>query len=134
MRTQPCDAGIRRARLLKAEQFIDTANLSRDMAGRDEDVADVYVTLCVLAGIAAADVICCVRLGEHARGENHNEAVGLLKKADKNAANYLNTLLNLKTKASYGYLSATAEEFRRAGRAAAALVEEARRAHTSTGV
>jgi hypothetical protein len=133
VRTQPCNAGIRRGRLRKAEQFIEAAHLIRDIADEHEDVADAYVTLCVHAGIAASDVICCTSLGEHAQGENHNEAIGLLTKADKNAAKHLNTLLKLKTKSGYSHTSSTAEEFKRAGRAAETLVEKARRAHSSVG-
>lgn len=46
------------------------------MADENNEVADAYVTLCVHAGIAAPDVICCASLGEHAQGENHSEAIG----------------------------------------------------------
>ncbi|WP_414939249.1 hypothetical protein [Amycolatopsis sp. cmx-11-51] len=80
----------------KASQFIEAADTIRELADEHEDAADAYVTLCVHAGIAS-DVICCARLGEHARGENHDEA------------------------------PATADEFKRAGRAAQTLVETARR-------
>jgi hypothetical protein len=48
------------------------------LADEAADVADAYVTLLVHAGIAASDVICCARLGEHAQGDNHVEAVALL--------------------------------------------------------
>jgi hypothetical protein len=133
VRTQPCTAAIRRGRLRKAEQFIEAAGTVRDLANGHEDVADAYVTLCVHAGIAASDVICCASLGEHAQGEDHGEAVGLLKKANGQAAKHLSTLLNLKTKSGYSYSPVTAEEFKRAGRAAEALVEAARRANASAG-
>jgi hypothetical protein len=46
-----------------------------DLADEDGEIADAYVTLCIHAGIAAADVICCIRIGEHATGEDHAEAV-----------------------------------------------------------
>ena len=131
MRTQPCNSGVRRGRLLKAQQFIDAANLIRDIADEHEDVADAYVTLCVHAGIAASDVICCAGLGEHAMGDNHNDAVGLLRKVDPDAAKHLSALLNLKTKSGYSHTPATADEFKRAGRAADVLVEKARRTRTS---
>ncbi len=126
MRTQPCPLVVRRGRLRKAEQFIEAADLIRDLAAGQEDVADAYVTLCVHAGIASADVICCARLGEHSQGENHNEAVGLLQRADKDAARHLSTLLNLKAKSGYSAASVTAEEFKRSGRAAEALIAIAR--------
>ncbi len=127
MRTRKCDAGIQRGRLFKANQFIEAAAMIGELADEHDDVADAYVTLCVHAGIAASDVICCARLGEHAQGENHEEAIGLLARADKEIAKHLRTLLKLKTKAGYSHTPATAEEFKRAGRAAETLVETARR-------
>lgn len=63
-RTKKCTATIRRGRLDKAKQFAETARL---IEGNDA-LIDAYVTNCVHAGIAAADVICCARLGEHAIG------------------------------------------------------------------
>jgi len=124
--------GILRGRLHKANQFIAAADMIRELVDEQGDVADAYVTLCVHAGIAASDVICCASLGEHAQGENHDEAVSLLAKADKDVAKHLRTLLNLKTKAGYSHTPATLGEFTRAGRAAEALVEKARRANMST--
>jgi hypothetical protein len=125
-RTRPCDPAIGRGRLRKAIQFLDAANLVQEPD--DGSSADVFVTLCVHAGIAAADAICCARLGEHAQGDSHHEAVELLRKADKGAAGHLGTLLGMKSKAAYGYAPATDDERKRAGRAAEALTETARRA------
>jgi hypothetical protein len=48
----------------------------------------------------------------------------LLKKADKDAAKHPDTLLHLKTKSGYTHTPVTAEEFKRAGRAAEALSRE----------
>jgi len=62
--------------LRKAEQFLRAADLVRDVADERGDVADAFATLCVHAGIAASDVICCARLGEHAQGENQSEPFG----------------------------------------------------------
>jgi len=39
------------------------AGMVRDLVDENGDVADAYVTLCVHAGIAAADVICCASFG-----------------------------------------------------------------------
>jgi hypothetical protein len=111
----------------KADQFLLAAELVRDFATEGE-VADAYVTLCVHAGIAAADVICCTRLGTYSRGDNHAEAVGLLKKARETAsAHRLETRLSMKTKAGYTYLPSSLAEVKRAGRAASELVEMAKR-------
>lgn len=70
----------------------------------------------------------CARLGQYAQGEDHNEAVELLSRAESLAAKHLRVLLGMKTKASYSHTRASAEDAKRAGRAAAALVETARRA------
>jgi hypothetical protein len=121
---------MRAGRLRKAVQFLDAAQLVRDLADEDSAVSDAYVTLCVHAGIAAADVICCARLGEHAHGESHADAVALLARADAASAKHLRTLLAAKTKAGYSHLPASTDELKRTARAAAVLVETARIAHT----
>lgn len=128
-RTRPCDPGIGRGRLRKAIQFLDAANLVHD--SDDGGGTDAYVTLCVHAGIAAADAICCARLGQHAQGDSHQDAVELLRTADKGAAGHLGTLLSMKSKVAYGYTPATDDDRKRAGRAAEALTETARRAAAS---
>jgi len=110
----------------QAQEFLAAA----DLVG---DIADAHVTLCVHAGIAASDVICCIALGEHAQGENHSQAIALLKTADKAAARHLSTLLALKTKSGYSRTAMTTAERTRAGRAAGALLEAARRAQASAG-
>jgi len=130
-RTRPCVPDVRRGRLNKANQFLDAADLVRELADEDSKVADAYVTLCVHAGIAAADVICCARLGVHALGEDHNEAVALLASADNGSAKHLRTLLTMKTKAAYSHTPASAEDCKRAGRAAEMIVEAARRIHAA---
>lgn len=112
----------------KAHAFLDAADLIADGAKGDVEISDVYVTLCVHAGIAASDVICCARLGEHAQGDDHNDAVTLLSTADKDSAKHLRMLLNIKSKAGYSHRQATANDAKRAGRAAAALVQIAERA------
>jgi acetyl-CoA carboxylase carboxyltransferase component len=120
-------------RLRKAERFMDAAGVIHELADTDEDAADAYVTLCVHAGIAASDVICCTSLGGHAQGESHSDAVDLLKDADVDASRYLRALLGLKTKSGYSHMPVTPAEARRAGRAATSLVEKARRARASAG-
>jgi hypothetical protein len=126
-RTTPCTPGIRRGRLRKAGHFLEAANLIADQSPTETGNADAFITLCIHAGIAAADVICCARLGQHAQGENHNEAVTLLAQADGGSARHLRVLLNMKTKVGYSHTEATAADAKRAGRAAEALVETARR-------
>ena len=81
-------------------------------------------------GIAAADVICCARLGEHAQGDNHGEAIALLRKAMPGIENDLSTLLGMKTRAGYGADSANHDMLIRAGRAMGRLLVAARAAQT----
>ena len=126
-RTSPCTAALRRGRLRKAGEFLEAAAQVADRALADGELANAYVTLCVLAGIAASDVICCARLGLYARGEDHNEAVALAGRADGAAAGHLRVLLGMKTKAEYSESGMTAVDAKRAGRAASSLVETARR-------
>lgn len=122
MRTRECNAATRTGRMAKAEAFHTSAVLTSE----DENLRDAAVTLYVHAGIAAADVICCARLGVHALGEDHAEAVALLGRAERGRATALKTLLALKTKASYGADKVSATELKRAQRAADQLIETAR--------
>lgn len=48
MRTKPCSATVAQERMNKANQFITAAETIRDFANEDDEVADAYVTLCVL--------------------------------------------------------------------------------------
>jgi dihydropteroate synthase len=115
--------------MLKAQQFADAATVVHDLAEEAGGVADAYITLCVHAGIAASDVICCARLGHHAQGEGHHEAVDLLRAAAPGFERHLAALLDMKTKSGYSHLPATAGEVKRAGRAVEVLLGEARSAH-----
>lgn len=71
-----CDSAVIAGRMSKAIEFFDAA----DLLGKE--MANAAGELYVDSGIAAADVICCVRLGVHSNTGNHNEAVALLKQAD----------------------------------------------------
>lgn len=126
-RTTPADDGVRRGRLAKALQFAAAAETIHDLSDGTAELADAYVTLCVHAGIAAADTICASRLGMHARGENHHDAVALLATADRNASRHLSVLLTMKTRAGYSHLPVSPERAVRAGRAMDALLDAARR-------
>lgn len=71
-----CNSAVVSGMLAKAIEFFDAAVYLED--GMPSAAGDLYVN----AGIAAADVICCVRLGTHSNTGNHHEARNLLKKAD----------------------------------------------------
>lgn len=129
LRVRPCTKQTADGRQRKATQFLPAAELIRQQARTEEDVADALVTLCVPAGIAAADVICCKDLRSHAIGEDHTQAVSLVKTVrhggPKLAAD-LGALLRMKTKAAYGEEPVSAAERTRAYRRALQLVTAAR--------
>ncbi len=115
-------------RLEKAEQFLGAAELIRASTVDQGDVGDSYVILCVHAGIAAADAICCAAVGEHAQGDDHQNAIALLKLVQPNGkslANALAVLLGMKTRAGYSAYQVSSDDHKRAGRSARQLVEEA---------
>lgn len=119
-----CTASTRVGRVAKARQFLVAAETIATVID-DQEIADAFVALCVHAGIAAADVICCARLGMLHSGESHNEAVALLGSVDKPAARQLKALLDMKTRSGYSPVLTSAADQKRAGRAAASLVAAA---------
>jgi hypothetical protein len=101
-RTHECDENTANGRLRKAEQFLEAAELIRGLTDDEAEVGDAYATLCVHAGIAAADTLCCIALGRHATGEDHNAAVQLLSSVTPPGGELgksLRTLLAMKTRA-----------------------------------
>lgn len=133
-RVRRADAALIEGRMHKAEQFMEGAETIRDLADDQQDVGDAYVTLCVHAGIAAADVICCIALGGHVQGEDHNGAIDHLSKVRPNGAELggcLRTLLNMKTRAGYDYRHVSTRDRKRAARAAENLLANAKRRHAS---
>jgi hypothetical protein len=125
-RTRRCTPQVREGRLGKANQFAAVATDVAELADQAKDIADAYVTLLVHAGIAAADVICCARLGDYAQGANHNDAIALLRTADAASARHLETLLKMKTRVGYGHTPASHEDLKKAQRAGDALLKVAR--------
>lgn len=111
----------------KANEFFDAAD--RLVDEMPNAAGDLYVD----AGIAASDVICCVRLGVHSNTANHSEAIALLKRADSGSERYLNTLLNLKNKAAYTHQDLTVAELKKMNRAAEHLVAAARQTLATRG-
>lgn len=121
-----CATATRDGRRIKATQFLDSAAVVAAMADDESDVLDACVTLLVHAGIAAGDAICCARLGRHAQGTDHRDAIELLAMVDSGMAKDLGVLLGMKTQAGYGARATTGDKHRRAVRAATRLVEAAR--------
>lgn len=124
-RTKKCNEAMRAGRLAKAREFWAAAE---DLAHLDDNEAartDACITLCVHAGVAAADVICCARLGKHSTGRSHEEAIALLTSVDKGASKPLAVLLGMKTRSGYSNLASSTADRKRAQRAAGTLVEAA---------
>lgn len=125
MRTRPCTDAIRMGRLSKAISFYTAAKRTYALAQTEPDSVDSAATLFVQAGIAASDVLCCVQLKMHARGQDHADAVGLLARVSKPLASDLRTLLELKSPVAYSHERTSKAKLDRAARAAARLVEAA---------
>lgn len=100
-----------------------------DLADDAADIGDAYVRFCVHAGIAAADTITAHRLELHHAGDNHNEAVALLRQVHPDGpelAAHLTALLGSKTKAGYTHRPVSTQERLQAARRAHCLVNAAR--------
>jgi hypothetical protein len=128
-RIRQCGDGTAFGRLRKAEQFRKAAETIRDLVDDEAEVGDAFVTLCIHAGIAASDTICCEALGHHVQGDDHNQAISELSKVrpgGKDLGGDLRALLQMKSRAEYGPAPVNAEQRKRAWRRAERLVEAAR--------
>ena len=93
-RTQSCDRSAALTRLAQSEPF----RVAAELVHRRRELA-------VLAGIAASDAACCVKLGVRSRGQSHDEAVALLATVAPHGAEMakdLSRLLNRKDDSYYG--------------------------------
>jgi hypothetical protein len=124
--TRKCNSTVSAGRLSKAIEFFDAAEHLVDE--KPNAAGDLFVD----AGIAASDVICCVRLGMHSSSGTHSDAVTLLKTADRGSEKYLSIPLGLKNKAAYTHEDLSTAECKKMNRAASRLVETAKRAVAST--
>lgn len=126
-RTAPCSAAEARTRLRTAQAYLEVAGSVLKERGHG-DYLNVAAGVAVLAGIAASDAICGIRLGRIHRGEDHHGAEELLRTATPDGpklATVLIRLLSLKDAAHYGAPVVSARKAADAGRWAAQLVERA---------
>ena len=89
----------------------------------------------VLAAIAAADALCCLRLGRHVRGPGHQEATSRLRSIRPDGpsqAKDLTTVLGVKDSAHYGTVFVSPTVLRSTLRAATRLVSAAETAVDNT--
>ncbi|MPY96240.1 MAG: hypothetical protein GEV08_25205 [Acidimicrobiia bacterium] len=118
-RTKRCGTEDAARRLEDARQFLEVAERTTAPG-----YGDVVATNAIHAAIAAADVICCLRLGRRSNDGNHRVAVDLLRQVDAQLANHLRRALDHKQQAAY-------ESRDLSDRDAAACVEQARRLYRS---
>lgn len=128
-RTQNCGAAEARARLQRAEKFLEVAELITDEAAPDPDFISAAAALSVLAGIAASDAACCKALGLRSRSPDHHDAEALLVQiapGGDDAAGALRRLINLKDEAHYSFYNVGTQDLRSAFRQAQKLIDFAR--------
>ena len=105
--TRAMNPGQVRTRANQAHAFLNAGQLITKAWGsgtglfEEDAVASVIGSLAVLAGIAAADVICGASLGYHSASGNHRDAVKLLADVDGQASRVLQALLDEKTNVQY---------------------------------
>lgn len=122
---KPCTLAKRAGRLVKAEQFLKAAEIIKDNID-DNDLADSLVTLCVHAGIAASDVICCIKLGHHPSGPDHRNAISMLSSVDIELGGELKNLLDMKGHSGYSEHASSVENCASAFRSAEVLIRRAK--------
>ncbi|WP_244873020.1 hypothetical protein [Mycolicibacterium sp. TY66] len=127
-RTSPSTPAVVKGRVDKAIEFFNEAE---KMLEDNQNATSAAGTLLVNAGIAASDVICCVQLGRHATGSDHQQAVSLLTKVNPDRGKDLSVLLKTKNKVSYAHERISAAEYKQLQRAASHLVEAAKLAAAS---
>jgi hypothetical protein len=119
-RTTGCSKADAEKRLDDSRAFLLTAQTA------DND--DVVTTNAIHAAIAAADVLCCITLGERSSSPSHTEAVELLRQLEPKHANTLARCLKLKTRAAYDSNDVSARDAARTVRNAQSLVDAAEQA------
>jgi len=106
--------------------YMDLARVAAAEFG--DEARNVAAGNAVLAGIAASDAICCVRLNKRHRGQDHQGAVmllGLIRPHGPMLAAALATVLSAKDAAHYGETFIGEAKLKAVLRAATRLVEAA---------
>jgi hypothetical protein len=101
-----CGRAEAQSRLAVATAYLEAAQMALREHDSDEHPS-VASGNAVLAGIAASDSICCLRLGRMHRGPHHSGAIDLLAKAlpdGQKVSQNLGRLLSLKDEAHYGVM------------------------------
>lgn len=126
-RVASCGTAEARLRVEQGEAYLIAAELATGEAGGAW--ATVAAGNAVLAGIAASDAICCLRIGERSRGEDHHQAVALLARATPDGAQLaqaLERLLGIKDQSHDGVELVSSSRARSAVRQASRLLGRAK--------
>jgi hypothetical protein len=126
IRMANCGSREAKLRLKAARAYLEAAELI--LADDREEFASVAAGNAVLAGIAAADALCCKGLGVRVRAQDHRQAAELVKTASAMGSRHktlLVRLLDLKDEAHYGFLNVSASKASRAVNSARELVNGA---------
>lgn len=114
-----------RARLKEAHLYLSAAELLDSGSAAENKVAGSNA---ILGGIAAADAICGLVLGQRSSGDDHAQAISLLMRAthpSTKAANSLTRLLTQKTPVQYGADAISATDSANLTKWARDIVQEA---------
>ena len=123
--TVSIDKAGARNRLKEAHLYLSTAEMLDSGSAAENKVAGSNA---ILAGIAAADAVCGLVLGLRSAGDDHAQAVSLIKKAthpSTKAANSLARLLTQKTPVQYGADAISASDAANLVKWARDIVQEA---------
>ncbi|MGH9024472.1 MAG: HEPN domain-containing protein [Acidimicrobiia bacterium] len=124
-RTRPVNAAQAQAYVSKAGEYLSAATSELDA---DRPIA--ATSLAIHAGINAADGVTGMRLGQRAAGQDHEEALVLLRTAGPDGtavAKELARLLPMKTRAEYEPNEVSRADASKAVEHARRIVEVARR-------
>lgn len=119
-----CGAGEARERRQYAQEQLALAEMGTPWSTAAERKASGGCA--VLAGIAAADAMCCQRLGRRSRDQDHRAAVDLLRRITPEGAvlaKDLDVVLSNKDTMQYGTALVTADRHLRLMRATRRLVQ-----------
>jgi hypothetical protein len=109
-----------------ARTYLDVADQA--VLSESDEGRNVAAGNAVLAAIAAADALCCLRLGRHGRGQAHHQTTPLLRTIRPDGprlAKDLSTVLGVKDAAHYGTVFVSPTTLRTTLRAATRLVSAA---------
>jgi hypothetical protein len=129
-----CGPAEARRRARMSRTYLDVAEQAALL--ETDEGRNVAAGNAVLGAIAAADALCCLRLGRHGRGQAHREATALLRTIRPDGAGLaknLTTVLGVKDAAHYGTVFVSRTMLRSTLRAATRLVTAAETAVQSAG-